>query len=155
MDKMNDMEYEYYEQMLAIYGHTKKKIEKKLKRINSYGEPEKIINFLKTFIPADIICCLIDQNFIRSLTAKEFVGVQATYFILSCVVIRLLDMSLGKDDAEKRFEKEDLEQLAIDLYDYQEKEKGVYSQMMQYAEKYFGEQTDEEVKVYTKTNGNY
>lgn len=151
MDIMElDREYEYQEQMISVYEQRQRKIKKKFRKMEKYGEPMQLLEFLKTFIPANIIVFLLDSKFISSLSALDLSVYEARFFAIAYLACRLADKSLGIDGVGKRFEKEDLEQLAIDLYNYQEKVKGCYAQMSQFRRKYFEEHNGEDNKVYVR-----
>lgn len=145
-----DEEYEYFEQMISIYQHQQKKILRKLKRVENFGELDRIIDFLKIFIPADLLLFLLDHKFIMGLSALELASQQANCFILAYCFCRLSDALGMEGTVAKKIEKLDLEQLALDLYNYQEKEKGCIGQMRQCNRQYFEEKKKDEAKVYGK-----
>lgn len=149
MDNLEE-EYEYYEQMISIYQQQQKKILKKFKRLENFGELDRMIDYLKIFIPTDVLLSLLDHKFIMGLSALKLVNFQVQYFLLAYCLCRFADKSLGVDRIEKNLEKLDLEQLAIDLYNFQEKEKGCLGQMRQCNRQYFEEKKKDEAKVYGK-----
>lgn len=145
-----DEEYEYFEQMISIYQHQQKKILRKLKRVENFGELDRMIDYLKIFIPTDVLLSLLDHKFIMGLSALKLVNFQVQYFLLAYCLCRFADKSLGVDRIEKNLEKLDLEKLALDLYNYQEKEKSCYGQLRQCKYLYFEEKKKDEAKVYGK-----
>ena len=67
MDIMElDREYEYQEQMISVYEQRQRKIKKKFRKMEKYGEPMQLLEFLKTFIPANIIVFLLDSNLFQA-----------------------------------------------------------------------------------------
>lgn len=138
--------YEYLEQMLSIYEQKQKNIKKRFSKMQLRGEAIHIIEFLKLFIPANIIIFFIDYDFMMKLDALKLARNEICTFIISYILCRIADKSIGLEN----FEHEDLEQLEIDLYDYQEKEKGCYAQIKQCSRQYLNERQVEKAKVYAK-----
>lgn len=148
--KKMEEEYEYLEQMLAVYKQKQKKIQKKFNKMESFGEINRMVEFLRVFIPANLIIFLVDHKYMLGLEAAKLAQSEVQFFLLSYLSCKFADKSLGVDHAGKRLERIDLEQLAIDLYNYQEKEKGCYAQMRQCSRRFLNEEHTEKAKVYAK-----
>lgn len=140
--KSYEEEYDYLEQMTAIYKQKQKQIRKKLNKIESNRE---LAGQIKVFLIANLIVFWLKRDIIKYIDFKDLATVEVVGLIIS---------KIGWEGINKIFnlnyEDEDLEQLAQDLYNYHEKEKGCYAQIKQCNNKYFEENTFERAKIYSK-----
>lgn len=152
MDIKNiEEEYEYLEQMISIYKEKQKKIEKRFKNIENYVALLRFKEFLKIFIPANIIMLVLDRKTLPELDYAGLVQYEVQFGLISYAYFKLFGKLLETDkNIEKILAKEDLYQLAIDLYDAQEQEKGYNYQLKECNKMYFKEHSAEMEKIFRK-----
>lgn len=135
-------EYEYLEQMLSVYEYQRKKIEKIFESLESYKDDEKLKGTLVSAIALNILTILTCREVYLDSSLVENVGFESFVLALSYLFARFIDKEL----LEKKYEKYDLDQLAMELYDYQEREKGIKAQMKKIDEDF----STKEGKLFTK-----
>lgn len=142
--KSYEEEYDYLEQMTAIYKQKQKQIRKKLNKIESNHE---LAEQIKIFLIANLIAFWLKRDTVKYFDIMDLAIIEIASLIVSKIGWEGIDKIFKQDYCDA-----DIEQLAQDLYNYHEKEKGCYAQIKQCNNKYFEENTLERAKIYSKSH---
>jgi len=134
-------EYEYLEQMLSIYKHKKKKLEKQFIMLDCDCNNLSEKRVKEGILAGNLVYVLANLERLIENGLLDFVLFELEALGLSYLLIMILE----KVVKTRKLENIDLDQLAMDYYNNSEKEKGVYAQMAMINEK-----STFEPKVYIK-----
>lgn len=120
-----EYEYEYCEQMLSVYEHQKKQMQKKFKKLNPDSYSDSNVGSVGPIICGNLFYVLANLEHFAEYSALEFAAFETTALGLSYLIVELV----RKGIIENNLEKIDLDQLAMNYYNVCEKEKGIHAQM--------------------------